>query len=824
MLTETTEYQPNAATEGFAAVSPFSESFQLGEQEDGRITVASEAFDPGAGLESPFRSEYLGEATETVPSQEQAAYHTFVSSLYEAEFSETLYELAAEAATALQEYHGELASEAPGEAEQFLERFMAPLGTEAEATFGRLAEQYAQHDISTISENELEQLFESMQPSFGHLSAASENFLGGLWRAATNVGKAIVRGVKAGVKVLGKIVPLGWIFDKLKKLVKPLLKRVLQFAIGKLPASLRPAAEKLAGRLFGETATESEAWMPSPEVEAAASEAELLAHPDLDGVQREFDARLASLFFAPNETEQEALASDYAAEVENETEDRLASLSQARERFVRETTQLERPQDLNAQMENFIPAILAALKIGISIIGRQRVVDFLAKYLAQLVQPYVGRDVAVPLSGAVVSAGMGMIGLEAPERELLAGEAVANVVEGTVRRLAEQGEQIFEDQRLLEAAVHEAFTAAAAESFPPDMIREQFHEVSGRMPVKGTWVLVPQNGRRRYKKYTRILDVSMTRQMANTLESFGCTPLSSFLRSRFGVTPPVAMKAYLYEAVCGTKLSTIARHETNVPGLGPNSARGWRLFIPLTRQTAGVLFGEPELGRDTGTQYVISPRRIAIGQRFVVLVPVGWRPPARPVTPKRPGTDDHHGTRPSETNLTLDLPGSTASLFIFLNETDTQSVARSVRSGESVTPVLLLLRNVYVAALRSMLSGQARRHIKLINETGAEAEAEGGGVLAAVGGKILEKIADKVIGWIGVAISEYFTKRGREFLSAADKPVDGVTIRVTVRHNTLMQALQRALRGDAFAAGIALTKALLAPAQVEIKTFPGFRS
>src|SRR5262249_43917835 len=112
----------------------------------------------------------------------------------------------------------------------------------------------------------------------------------------------------------------------------------------------------------------------------------------------------------------------------------------------------------------------------------------------------------------------------------------------------------------------------------------------------------------------------------------------------------------------------------------PWSARGWRLFVPLTRQAAGILFGEPVLGRDTAGQVVISPRRIAIGQRFVVLVPDGWRPsptPVGPVRPDRPKPSDggRKIVRASEANLTLDLPAGAATLFIYLNETDTQSVA-----------------------------------------------------------------------------------------------------------------------------------------------------
>ena len=725
MFTELSSFAPGAEAEAFAPLSPFSETFQPGEADTDGGGAPAGALPATVGMESPFRSEYVGETTGTAPSRESAAFQTFVSSLYEAEFSEALYELAADAATVLQEQHGELPSEAPGEAGQFLERYMAPLVTEAENQFGGLAERYAQYDIGSLSEAEVDRLFESLQPDWGHLSAASENLFGSLWKAAKNVGRAVARGVKAGVAAVGKIVPLGWIFGKLKALIRPLLQRVIQFALNQLPAALQPAAQKLAARLFGSApaTTEAESWM-NPGAEAPAAEAELLAHPDPDSIQREFNTQLTGLFFAPGEAQEEELATGYGAGSAPETDQRLAGLSQARERFAREITQLTRGQDLTEQMEQFIPAVMTALRLGISVIGRQRVVGFLAKYLGQMVAPYVGQDTAGPLSSAIVSTGMKLIGLEAPERELLAGEAVANAVEGTIRRLAEQGEQVFEDQRVLEAATSEAFMQAAAESFPPGLIREQFHEVSGRIQVKGTWVLAPRGGRRRYKKYTQELDVTVTEQMARTVQSFGAMPLARFLRSRFAATPPVTMKAHLYEAVYGTKLSTIARAEKDVPGLGPGSVRGWRLFVPLTRQTAGILFGEPGLGRDTAAQFVISPRRITVGQRFVVLVPVGWRPTPIPAgSPAGPvGQARLNPARASEVNLTLDLPGNAATVFIYLNETDTQAAAASARTGESVTAILVLLRRIYVAGLRAMFSGRALRQFKMINEVVTEAE------------------------------------------------------------------------------------------------------
>jgi hypothetical protein len=843
MTTDTLTYGNESAqelpSESYAPASPFAETFQFspepqgGEQESGYQSYAA-----APGLESPFRSEAIGTSGAAEGGPERAEFENLVADLYESEFNEALYGLAAEAAMAAQEQLGSQEAESPAEREQLLEQYMAPLAAEAEGLFGRLSEQYAQHDISTLSEQEIDRLFESLQPSFEHLSPAFENLFGGLWNKVKSVAKGAVSLAKKGIAAVGKIIPLGWLFDKLKQLVKPLLRRVLQFAIGRLPTPLQPVARKLATRFFGETETEatlvSESYQ-SPQGEgAAASAGEALTTGEPDSIQREFDARAAGLLFSRDEAEQEAVTAEATTEAE-QTEDRLPALESARDQFVREVMQSERGQDLTAQMENFIPAILAALRVGISIIGRPRVIKFLAGHLGSLVAPYIGRDVATQLASAIVSTGMSMVGLEVPaDREVLAGEAVVNAVEGTINRLAEQGEQVFEDQRVLEAAVQEAFAESAAESFPPDMIREQYHEVSGRVAQAGTWVLAPKPGRRRYKKYTQVLNVKITRQIAQSIETFGGIRLDAFLKSRYGITAPVTVKAHLYQAIPGTKLSTIARLETGVAGLGPRSQRGWRYFIPLTRHTAGLLFGEPGLGRDTAAQFLRSSRRTAVGQRFVVLEPGGWRPwppspgggaPARSIgTPTPPSprpTLRPGGARVSEVNLTLDIPQETARVYIYLNESDTQAVAASIRRGESVTPVLVLLRKIYVASLRTMLSGNARRHVKLVHEAAAEMESEG--VLGTIGEAILKKIVDKLIDWVGTALSEYFTRRSQEFLTAAANPADGVTIILTLRHSSLMQVMRKALRGDSAGAGLALTRALLTPVDVRLQTVPGFR-
>ncbi len=814
----------------YAPASPFLEQFTVAEpqQEQALEHLSSD------GLESPFRSEYAGELAERPHDAEREGYEQLVARLYETQFSEAVYELAAEAAAERLERFGESEAATASETRAFFESYLAPLASETEASFERLAEQYASHDLAPLSEDELDRLFESLEPSTGHLTPAFEDFFKAVWSKAKALGKAAVGAAKAGLKAVGKVVPLGWVFDRLKRLVRPLLRRVLQLAIGRLPMALRPAATTVARRLFGESEDEgpaswledgrvgaetwSEAWSEAyerPAEEAGWQEqGEQLATADPDLVQREFDARLAGLLYVADEAEQEALAAEAEQDAAREAEDREALLETARETFVAEVDRLETGSDPTRQLEQFLPAVMAALKVGVTVVGRQRVVGFLAGHLATLIKPYVGAQVARQLADAIVSTGMSMVGLEAPqEREALAGEAIAGTVEGTVRRLAEQGPQVFEDARVLEAALQEAFSAAAAESFPPAVVLPQLHETSARSSAKGTWVMRPARGRRRYRAYTQVLSVTVTPQLATAVHGFGRVPLREVLRSRWGINAPVKMRAYLYEAVLGTSLAGIARHEGRVPGLGTSAQRPWQLFLPLTRRTAGLLFGEPGLGRDVDEQFTATPRRLALGQRFVVLVPETSRPPAP--APRRPA-------RPSQVDLTLDIPRGTATVFIHLSDRDTSGIVASLRRGESATPVLLLLRGIYDATLRSMLSGSPGRHVKVVHEAAAH-EQFVGAALGAVARALLKKFADKVLAFVAKALAEYFARRRQEFLTAADSPAAGVTIVVTVRWPGMLTALGKGLKGDGSGAAAAMARALLTAPDVSVKTVPGVR-
>ena len=74
----------------------------------------------------------------------------------------------------------------------------------------------------------------------GPRRAGWENFLGGLLNKAKALAKGAVNLARKGIAAVRKGIPLGRLLDKLKQLIKPLLRRVLKFAIGRLPTPVQP--------------------------------------------------------------------------------------------------------------------------------------------------------------------------------------------------------------------------------------------------------------------------------------------------------------------------------------------------------------------------------------------------------------------------------------------------------------------------------------------------------------------------------------------------------------------------------------------------------
>jgi hypothetical protein len=479
------------------------------------------------------------------------------------------------------------------------------------------------------------------------------------------------------------------------------------------------------------------------------------------------------------------IASEAVYEAERVDEAPIAQLHEARARFVDE---IERGVDPRAALESFIPAIVAVQPIAraaIGIIGRGRVVDFLAGFLAKLIAKYVPPEASKQLSQAIVDAGLRLISLEAPseaEVQALAPDTLAATVEDTVRRIAELDETIFEHADLFEAEATAAFHEAAAENFPAQLLIPALHEASS----PGTWVSMPLGRQRRkyYKKYTRVFDVELTPQVAESLRTFGGTTIAAFLKDQLGVTPPVQVRVHVYQAVAATSLGRVARLERGVRGLGTAAKGSWMQFHPLSPEAAGMLFQQPKLGRRVPPGFGLSRRRIAVGQRFYFLEVAGAR--AAQASPAR--------RRSSEVNVTLDFPKDEFRVFVYLGEADAQEIAAKVRARD-VAAAVIAARKIYEAGVVTALGGQIQRHVKIVTEALPQEEFVGR-LVKRLTEQVKRMLAKKVAAWVGRGVADQIAARAGELVAATEDPAEGATLVVTIVNPPGAPVLRKLLRGD----------------------------
>jgi hypothetical protein len=751
------------------------------EEEEPRTVAVSTFYE----VDSPFRSEMRDGAGTYAPEAEE--FVQLLTDLNNEMFNEALYELMTEASTVSSDRfagrYEDPAAQAAQEAqiEGFVQEHFAPLNREAEALLDNMAQGMRGYDPLAMTETELETLLDGYEPVGTQLSPSFEFFLKGLWNKAKGVVKGAVNLVKKGVGTVANLA-LGPLLNKLKGLVRPLLQRVLKFAMDKLPPQLRPVAQQLAKRFLGEAEGESS---------EAFEEEQFGAHADPDRVQREFDATLAELLFAGEEAEQDEAVAGYAAEFEQQPlVDVTNDLDRARARFVNQINQLEKGGDPTPQLEEFIPAALLALqpivKGAIAVIGRQKVVDFLARFLAQMIRPYVGQDQAMALSQAVTSAGLRLVGFEAaPDaRSTVGAEVIASTAEDTVRQVAAQPDYVLDNESLLQVAVQEAFENAAATNFPADMLKPELRETPN---INALWSLMPRQGKKYYRKYVQVLDATITPQIASRITTFGGKTLAHFLyqRLRLPANRPVKAKVHLYQAIPGTWLSRISKLE-NVPGLGSPHKHAWSKIHPLTVQAATALLGQPGLGRDPAPRFLQRRRLIGVGQRFYYLQIES----ARQVVA---------GGRLSEVNLTLDFTRNEIRQYNYFSEVDAQNIAMELQKGGAAgaAGAWKLAKTSLEAGLRtvrSALSNGISNHVKIIHEA-VYPQQFLGTAAKWLGGVVGAWLVEKLLEWLAPKLVDYFQQQAKRFIDATREPADGVTIVVTYRNVPGMPTLRDALRG-----------------------------
>lgn len=767
------------AAEAYETTSPFGEVYTAAEADPTLSGFApwSEAFSPFAG----------GEAEQDGETEDRDLEDTLLE-LYDEGFHEAISGLAEDTEAAIADRFVGETSPYAGERERFARNYLSGVQFEAEQYLANLAGSIGGVDVASLSAAELDEALGRFDPQPGELTVAGEEFIGRIVKKA----KQAVRVVASAAKAAGKLAApfLGPVLSRLRVLVRPLLNRVLSLAIGRLPAPLQPTARSLAAKLMAKVA-------PAGEGEAEVGEMAPSVAVDAETLADSFDMRLAEAIVHPGtaiaEAENEAFE---AARDEGFAESSdLYTLSQARGEMIDQFSAAGDRQDMTPAIEQFAPAVFLALRTGIRLVGRPKVVGFLARYLAGMIQRYVGPAHAPQLANAIVDTGMRMISLEA-EAQDAAGEAapaaLASVIEDSIRRFAENDSFVFENDELAQVAAADAFSEAVATHFPQQEVRE---EVQLAPSLGGAFVTRQPRGLRSYAKYNRTPEIQISSRAADAIPSFGGTSLGAQVRAAGGRFP-LRARMHVYQTRPGSTVPAMLRHDrrSGVPGM---------VAHPLTPMAAGVLLREPGLGSAVPRRFLRSHRRVAAGQRIFVLEPLA----GAPINQSAPA--------PGRAWIAVNAAKGQVTAGFYLSEPEAQNVAEAIRKGQGHGALLQRLLGGMRAAERAAREGEGADEAVFEDGEGFEHFASKAGRSLPHGFKAV--LRKRIVAWALPALSGWLKDNAEPFLRAVADPRPGVTIRVRIAG---VPGLTRGASG-AIPSVKALTQALRGKPAIEVLVGPG---
>lgn len=762
----------------------------------------------GTGLESPFSEapfasidRYItpammlslspfsdGEAGD-IEGEAESLLRDVYGELRDDSFYEAVAALTDEIeAAAEQRFQGEVTSNS-GERERFARSYVAPLQFEADQYLTSLEAGLAELEPTSLSSEELDEALARYDPSSADLSPASEEFIGGLIKKAKGVVKKVTQVAKQAAKLASPL--LGPILSKLRGLIKPLLERVLRFAIGKLPTALQPQARIVADRILGKDTSSA---TPAAPAGGAVSPAQATSTDELTD---SFDLSLAEAVAFPQSFEgPDRFGADHEAPIS--TSEELEQLAEARSELIARMGDSASAEALEPHIEQFAPILLAALRTGIKFVGRPKVVSFLAKYLAKMVSQWVGPDTSKPLSQAIVDAGLKMISLEAEGPDEIAPSgagsvALASVVEDTIRRLAEAEDYLFEDSDLTKVALAEAFGEAAATYLPQDSLRE---ELQLAPTLGGRFVTHRPSRLRSYAKYSRVPEVTISSRTADSIPSFGGHSLGATMRAA-GARFPMRARMHIFHAKPGSSAAAMMRH-----GLHHSARRAG--IHPLTPAAAGALLREPALGVAGAARFMRSARQIGVGQRLYVLEPLDQSIAAVGGGKQVPG----------KAWLSVNAAKARITLGFYLAEADAQQIAGALRGGHGHGEILRRLLTAYRA------QSQQKDDVTggLVHEDGEDFAGFAKRAASTLPNGFLPMLRERIAGWALPALSDWLRSNTEAFQRAVADPDPGVRILVRLLE---VPGLSRAVAGGPGATLAALQSAMRGKPKIVISASPG---
>jgi hypothetical protein len=739
------------------------------------------------------------------------------SELRDEGFHDAVSLLADETEAAVEDrFQGEEAANS-AERERYARSYLSPVQFEADQYLASLEAGLFETDPALLAPEALEEVLDQFEPQPGDLSPASEQFIGGLVKKA----KRVVRKVAGVAKLAGRLASplLAPMLKKLRGLVRPLLERVLRFAIGKLPAPLQPQARILADRILGKPAAAAPAVVPAAPVPVSAYAVSVpdpalaaVVDPgpaqapaqatDTEELADSFDLSLAEAVAFPGsmETEPEQFGRESFESVPESEE--LSALAESRVDLAERIASSESAEELAPHIEQFVPVLLAALRTGIGIVGRPKVISFLSGYLAKMIEQWVSPPASQPLSRAIVDAGLKMMSLEAESGEAPFDEApsdeagplaVASVVEDTIRRLAEADNYLFEDQDLAEVTIADSFGEAAATYLPQETLSEELRLAPS---IGGRFVTGRGKNIRGFAKYNRIPEVAISARAADALPAFAGGNLGSAIRVAGGRFP-LRARMHIFQARPGSTVGSMLRHGMR------GSPRTMGVF-PLTPRAAGVLLREPGLGVRSPARFLHSSRRIGAGQRLYVLEPLDQ------TTATQPGK----AAAPGRTWVAISPAKSRITLGFYLSESDAQLLAGALRTGRGHLEVLRKIVGAYQHYEKRDVKGTDG----LAHEDGEDLESFAARTGSHLPAGFLPLLRKQIAAWAIPALASWLRSNSETFLRAAAHPDPGVRLRVRLSD---VPGLARAVAGGERAALGALQLALKHKPRISIAVSSG---
>ena len=255
--------------------------------------------------------------------------------------------------------------------------------------------------------------------------------------------------------------------------------------------------------------------------------------------------------------------------------------------------------------------------------------------------------------------------------------------------LAENEEYVLENEDLMQLAVAEAFGGAVASHLPQRFVRQGLRQAPS---IGGTFIARRPRSVRPYRKYTRTPEVELTAQIADALPTFGGTTVGAVLRAA-GATFPIRARMHIYQSAIGTTLPRMMRVD-RANGGGRGRAASAQVH-PLTPEAAGLLLREPKLGVAAAPRFLRSRNRIAVGQRFYVLEPIGA---AGGLALSGVAGAAAERLAPTRAWTVVNLRRSKVTVGLYLSEADAQTAAEGIRQGKGGAALLQALVAVYKTA------------------------------------------------------------------------------------------------------------------------------